>query len=111
MFMDKLSYENKANEMLGDTNTYVEIEDPTARIQRKNNAFVKSLFEKEKIDWRMKQQLSTYNAVPPRMYFLPKPHKNEHPMPLRPISSELNGPVTQLARFAAGILSRFNPNS
>lgn len=41
-----------------------------------------------------------------RLYLLPKHHKKEYPLPLRPISSELNGPITNLSRFAANILSR-----
>lgn len=106
VFMDRDSYTNKANEMLSDTNTYGVIRDPTSRIQRVNNNFVLSLFRAGKIDDRIKRQLTTYNAVPPRLYLLPKHHKKEYPLPLRPISSELNGPITNLSRFAAGILSR-----
>ncbi|XP_067633775.1 uncharacterized protein [Eurosta solidaginis] len=104
VFMNKNELLNVANEMLNDANTYQVIPDPTNKIQKKNNNFVNTLFVKGKIDVLTKRKLITYNATPPRMYFLPKHHKNTTPMPLRPISADCDGPTTALSKYAATIL-------
>lgn len=104
VFMNKTDYEEKATVMLSDTSTYQPISDPTSRLQRLNNSFVKRLYESGKIDVIMKHKLTTYNASPPLMYFLPKHHKRD--MPLRPISADLQGPMRALSEFASNILGK-----
>lgn len=56
------------------------------------------------IDTPLKNRLTSYNALPPKMYFLPKHHKVN--LPLRPISSDLNGPTRSLAKYAASLLGK-----
>lgn len=106
VLMKKEQYMQQATEMLGDENTYKVISDPTNRLQRENNELVKRLFESGYIDFVTKCRLTTYSAVPPRMYFLPKHHKPN--MPLRPITADINGPTTQLAKYLAEILSKLS---
>jgi hypothetical protein len=90
--------------MLEDVNTYEIIIDPTNSIQRQNNALVKSLFDDGYIDQQTKRQLTKYNSTPPKIYFLPKHHKDN--MPLRPITADVNGPTCKMSKYLAEILSR-----
>ncbi|XP_067613260.1 uncharacterized protein [Eurosta solidaginis] len=106
VFMYKKDLLKLGEEMLSDTDTYNAITDPTNKIQIKNNLFVKTLFNRGKIDSLTKRKLTTYNANPPRIYFAPKHHKNEIPMPLRPISADYDGPTTALSRYATAILAK-----
>lgn len=106
VFMNKEEFDSKAIEMLNDQNTYQPIRDPTSRLERLNNNFVKKLYESHKIDVTMKRHLKKYNASPPLMYFLPKHHKQG--IPLRPISADLEGPMRGLSEFAANILSKLD---
>ncbi|XP_031635528.1 uncharacterized protein LOC116348618, partial [Contarinia nasturtii] len=92
------------DEMLGDTNTYKIITDPTSTIQRMNNTVVKELFETQSIDFNTKRKLTTYTAIAPRAYFLPKCHKPT--LSLRPIVADINGPTRKSAEFLATILGK-----
>lgn len=103
VLMYKQDYTDKSTAMLSDRTTYKVISDPTGSLQRKNNELVSLWHTKNLIDWSVKRKITTYNAVPPRMYFLPKFHKAN--LPLRPISSDINGPTNAMSKFAVGILN------
>lgn len=97
-------YTQKATFMLNDLSTYRVTHDLTSSIKTINNNFVLDLYNRKLIDTPLKNRLTSYNAVPPKMYFLPKYHKAD--LPLRPISSDLNGPTNSLAKYAASILAK-----
>lgn len=97
-------YSSKIVSLIDDTTTYRRIySDPTTRYQNKNNQFVKHLKDKKYIDSLTAKSLTTYKAVSPRIYGLPKIHKRD--IPLRPIVSTLNSPTTELSKYVASILS------
>lgn len=78
--MTKEHYNEMIMNLINDTNTYKEIpKDLTDRMQRKNNALVKFMFENQMIDTKTYKSLTTYNAVCPRIYALPKVHKLREP--------------------------------
>jgi len=72
-------------------------------------AIVDKLFKNKHINERQKWQLSTKTAVAPRIYGLPKIHKEN--MPLRPICSYVNAPVYELSKFLAHILKNVTSDS
>ncbi|XP_067617449.1 uncharacterized protein [Eurosta solidaginis] len=76
--------------------------DPTQQLMRKNNAIVNELFKENKINIREKFQLASTAAVAPRLYGLPKIHKES--MPLRPISSSTRVPCCKLSKHIGAIL-------
>jgi len=81
-------YVKKAETMLKDGSTYVELKlDPTSGIQRKSNDFVKQFFERNWIDLPLKKYVSRYDSIPPKFYGLPKVHKQG--FPLRPVSTSI----------------------
>lgn len=86
VLMLKDDYIEKATTMMNDRSTYLPISDPTSGTQTLNNDLVKGWFKKGLIDYGTKRKLTTYTAVPPRMYFLPKCHKTG--LPLRPIRNK-----------------------
>lgn len=106
VLMSKDDYAQKSEMMLNDNETYEDIDDPTNSIQLANNKLVKALYDDDHIDIRTRKQLTTYNATPPCIYFLPKHHKPD--MPLRPITADVNGPTCKLSRFLASILGKLN---
>lgn len=122
--MTKEHYNEMIMNLINDTNTYKEIpKDLTDRMQRKNNALVKFMFENQMIDTKTYKSLTTYKAVCPRIYALPKVHKltegqNSRTVKGRPIVSNVNGPTSALSRWIGEIVrkaidqSQFNiPNS
>lgn len=50
-----------------------------------------------------KYSLKTNNAVPPKLYCLPKIHKDN--IPLRPIITNINTPNCKISKYLANILS------
>lgn len=72
--MIEREFPSKAEAMLAET--YETIRDPTGRIQRANNEIIQSLFSRNMIDWRTKNDLTTYTANPAKIYLLPKHHKS-----------------------------------
>jgi hypothetical protein len=58
--------------------TYKKLDrDPIAAIQKKNNTLVKKLHETNGIEPCFKEKLTAYNSVVPRIYGLPKIHKQQ----------------------------------
>lgn len=56
------------------------------------------------MNFHEKNNLTSYNALPPRMYFLPKRHKPG--IPLRPVTSFVGSALYNLSRSLAKILSQ-----
>lgn len=102
--MNKSKYFEEGKKLLADTNTYKTTTDPTNRYTIENNNFYKKLCDKKMIDNTTRKRLTTYKATVPRIYFLPKYHKQG--MPLRPIVSSINSITYQPAKFIADILAK-----
>ena len=67
--MEKTQYQEKMKNLIHDPKTYQCInQDPTERIQRVNNRLVKELYEAGHIRERERTNITSYNAVPPRIW-------------------------------------------
>ncbi|XP_055547777.1 uncharacterized protein LOC129731643 [Wyeomyia smithii] len=103
VIMKREDYESKMRALIDDIDTYERIDaDWTSKIQTKNNTLVKSLFDQKMIDQPTKNRLTTYNATCPKIYGLPKIHKDGNP--LRVILSCINCPTYDLSKYLARIL-------
>lgn len=102
--MDLIDYENKAKELLDDTNVYSVIRNPTNRIQTMNNKIALSLFNGGYIDFQTKNKLVTYKAIPPKIYFLSKHHKSG--LPTRPVTSYVGSALHGTSKYLAKILGK-----
>lgn len=94
-------YHNKIADLL-DPNTYRKLKsDPTAKILRATNRFVKG----SAIPPNIQKEVCHSEALPPRLYGLPKVHKPN--VPLRPIVSAINSPTYRLAKYLTRLLQPF----
>lgn len=108
--MEKKEYDDKMRIILSDPSMYKILKrDPTTTLQKKNNAFVESLYEKKLITVKEKLQIKTNTATAPRIYGLPKVHKPD--TPLRPICAAINSPSYELCRFIINILKNLTRDS
>ncbi|XP_045476342.1 uncharacterized protein LOC123682003 [Harmonia axyridis] len=97
-------YEQKMNQLLQDSSVYKQLrKDHTNEFQCRNNKIVKQLKDKDFIDASMARKLTTYKAIPPRKYGLPKVHKAD--IPLRPIVSTIGSASVELSQFMTQILT------
>ncbi|XP_055691261.1 uncharacterized protein LOC129794533 [Lutzomyia longipalpis] len=109
VIMDRSAYEDKMKALVGDQDSYKLLNrDPTQKYQRMVNELVRDLYDKNVIDFEEKMRISISNAIPPRMYGLPKIHKEGTPM--RPVVSSIGSPTYALAKFAAQQLSPLSVN-
>ncbi|XP_055714379.1 uncharacterized protein LOC129808618 [Phlebotomus papatasi] len=103
VLMWKEDYEVKMGNIVADEGTYKRIaRDPTITTENMNNTLVKKMHDKKYIDFITKKELTTHNSRAPRIYGLPKTHKEN--MPLRPIVSCINSPTYALSKFITNIL-------
>lgn len=103
VIMYRTDYNEKMSQLLEDKNTYkLTRTDPTKKLQKTNNDIVNDLYKTGHIDVSLKRQLYSTSAITPRLYGLPKIHKET--MPLRPISSSTNVPCYNLAKHIGTIL-------
>lgn len=101
--MPASEYTRLMSTLVDDTTTYKRIEkDPTSKLQKRNNELVKRLFDLKFIDSYQKSRLTVNNAVPPRLYGLPKIHKS--PLAIRPIISTVGSVAYGVSRVLAQIL-------
>lgn len=103
-------YNIRIDNILTDITSYSVLnKDPTSRLQKINNGLVDELFRNEIITTIEKNRLKTTVAVAPRLYGLPKIHKEG--FPLRPICSFINSPSYGLSRYITNILGKINEGS
>ncbi|XP_062711953.1 uncharacterized protein LOC134289692 [Aedes albopictus] len=100
-------YDSKMREMLADQHTYeVTAANPTSGYQRMNNNIVSRLRSLSLIVFfvffKTAYQLKTNAAQCPRIYGLPKVHKQN--MPLRPVVSNIGAPTYMLSKYIGKIL-------
>ncbi|XP_067622746.1 uncharacterized protein [Eurosta solidaginis] len=108
--MEINDYNNKMNDILNNLTMYrVQRQDPTSRIQTKNNLLVDGLFKMGLISKPERNKMITTTALPPRIYGLPKIHKEG--TPLRPICSTITSPSYGLCTYISNILKKLTLNS
>ncbi|XP_075160352.1 uncharacterized protein LOC142233335 [Haematobia irritans] len=83
--------------------------DPTQVLQKKNNEIVDELFKNNIISEAEKRRMKTEVAMAPRIYGVPKIHKEN--FPLRPICSSINAPSAEMSKFLVNILRKLTTGS
>lgn len=98
-------YEDKMRMMLEDADTYQKINyDPTARVSRKIKTILDTWKDNRYIDTKTHRKLNVSNCNPPRIYGLPKVHKQGRP--LRPVVSTIGSTTYKLAQYLSNILGK-----
>ncbi|XP_044760304.1 uncharacterized protein LOC123317760 [Coccinella septempunctata] len=100
----KTEYNEKMHEILDDNTTYKQIKrDMTITLEKENNRIIKEWEQKKYITKQDEKTLLTHNSKIPKIYGLPKVHKQN--IPLRPIVSCIQSPLYKLSKYMANILS------
>lgn len=108
--MERTEYEKKMSTIVNDMMMYKRInKDPTTILQKKNNELVEKLYTTNIISEFEKKRMKTEVALAPRIYGLPKIHKDNYP--LRPICSSIGSPSSELCKYISNILKMLNENS
>lgn len=101
--MHKKEYIEKMRDIMADRSTYrVLRNNPTTKLQTANDGFVKDLFQQKLISEYQRKVMTTYTANSPKIYGLPKIHKEG--LPLRPICASMSVPSYELSKFLVQIL-------
>ena len=106
VILDKTAYVEKMNQILNDGSKFSVDEfniDLTQKIEKQVNGAIADLTKCNLITQKEAKHLKTQGSTIPRMYGLPKTHKDG--MPLRPILSMTNAPTFKLAQWLTNILA------
>ena len=94
----RTDYNEKVETLLHDVNAYqVRLKDTTIKIQNKVNGLAKKWENQKYINNLLAKDLKNSNAVPSRLYGLPKIHNEGNP--IRPNVSYVGSPIYNLAFF------------
>jgi hypothetical protein len=105
VILNTTDYKLKIASLLGDS-AYKKLDkDPTDSIERKTI----KLLKKSSLPEDLRKQLQPSGSRAPRLYGLPKIHKEG--VPLRPIVSNIGAPTYQLAKQLTGFLNQLTGNS
>ena len=97
-------YDSKMTELLGDENTYRTLRgDPSMKVLKQINAMVDRWFDQKYIDKRTQTKLKMSSCNPPRIYGLPKIHKQNRP--LRPVVSTIGSATYNIAKYLSDIIT------
>ena len=97
-------YNTKMNELLEDENTYRPLRgDPSTKVLKQINGMVDRWFDHKYIDKRTQMSLKVSTCNPPRIYGLPKTHKQHRP--LRPVVSTIGSATYNIAKFLTDIIT------
>ncbi|XP_075150874.1 uncharacterized protein LOC142224982 [Haematobia irritans] len=108
--MEKRDYKDRMQKIVGDIMSYQRLnKDPTQGLQKKNNEIVDELFKNNIISESEKRRMKTEIATAPRLYGVPKIHKDN--FPLRPICSSVNAPSAAMSKFLVNILKKLTTGS
>lgn len=108
--MYRQDYEVRMNDIVGDCSKYELLnKDPTSKFQKQNNELVEKLFKEKVLSLNEKKRIKTYIATAPKLYGLPKIHKED--FPLRPICSFINSPSYELCKYVINILKKLTEAS
>lgn len=100
-------YKTKMIELLKDTDTYFQInKDPTSVLSKKSSKLLKDLFDRKEISKLEFNNMFVKNPQPPKIYGLPKLHKEN--IPLRPIVSTISSPGYKIAKYLNNILKHLS---
>jgi hypothetical protein len=100
VLMNLSDYNRKMNEHLTQSGSYKKLNcNPIKKIIRQ----VKKSINSSNLDERTKKRLTPNNEITPRIYGLPKIHKED--IPLRPIVNTIGSPTYELAKHVAKILN------
>jgi hypothetical protein len=79
--VNRETYEEKVEDLLKDTNTYIELNnDPTKKLVTKCKKIIEKLIDDGCVEKSIKTKLWNENAQPPRIYILLKLHKTGTPV-------------------------------
>lgn len=106
VLMNRNEYIQKMTDLFQNDSYKILKDDPTKRVQVKNNLILKHLYEDGYISESKRISLSVHNSQPPRAYGLPKVHKPN--FPLRPVISCVNCPTSKLAKYLVSILNNLS---
>jgi len=95
----------KMTSLLQDPSYRILTKDPTESTERKTT----NLIKKSTLLEELCRKLSPTGSRPPRLYGLPKIHKEG--VPLRPIVSNIGAPTYQLSKHLAGLLGQLTGKS
>ncbi|XP_030752332.1 uncharacterized protein LOC115879578 [Sitophilus oryzae] len=106
----KADYIEKTQELLKDSQTYIELKkDPTSSIQTAYNNLIKKIRNAKEFTDAEAKNLTIYNSVTPKLYCLPKIHKED--IPFRPIVASIKSTTYNISRQLADILKLAFENS
>jgi hypothetical protein len=105
MILSTVDYKQKITSFLEDPSYRRLARDPTDSTEWKTTLLLKKSTLTEDIC----KQLRPASSRPPRLYGLPKIHKDG--VSLRPIVSSIGTPTYQLSKYLAGLLSQLTGNS
>ena len=101
--MNKIDYENKVMAMLGDTDTYTEINTyDSSAVKSQADTLLFQLFKNGYIDKKQYKYLFDYTVKCPVFYGIPKLHKQG--IPLRPIVSQINSSTYMINKYIHELL-------
>ncbi|XP_064462023.1 uncharacterized protein LOC135372308 [Ornithodoros turicata] len=104
VILNRDDYDNKMESILQDRSHFSELSgDPTAASERKIVAALRKLRTKKLITDSLYWKLFTSDGATPKIYGLPKVHKNN--CPLRPIVSFIGAPSYNVSKFLAELLA------
>lgn len=110
VLINKQDYEEKLLTLIEDPTVYIKLNsDPTSKYQTENNNLINSLVNRHIIDKDTGKNLRTYNSVSPKIYGLPKIHKDD-PKKLRPVVSCIGSPTYYISKFLVKILNNLIPH-
>lgn len=96
-------YQTKMKDLLSDESTYKKLStNPTNRVLRKINGMLDEWHNKGYIDGRTQRRLKESSCNPPRIYGLPKTHKENRP--LRPVVSTIGSATYNIAKYLSDII-------
>jgi hypothetical protein len=99
LFMNKADYNNKMKEHLTTTGSYKKLSsNPISKVIKE----VKKVIKDSNLDEMTKKRLTPSCLITPRIYGLPKIHKEG--VPLRPIVNTIGSPTYELTKYVAKIL-------
>ena len=108
--MDKSEYHKKMDTLVNDENTYKKLKsDPSKKLQRNLNKKFWPLHLANIIKKPLYSKLRCSVAQAPKLYGLPKIHKENTPM--RPIVSFCSSPTYELSKYLASILKPLTERS
>ncbi|EJY57408.1 AAEL017571-PA [Aedes aegypti] len=102
--MKRDEYEEKMQALVNDSETYEPLaSDPTKKTLKKINTLIDHWHENGFIEYSERTKLKVFNCNPPRVYGLPKTHKDGRP--LRIINSAIGTATYKMAKFLSKILN------